>query len=94
MRPRRADRAQQYRSRAYRELLVRLATNVRRLRQAREWSQEEAAYRSGMSTRVFQRIEASDVNATFTTLARLCEGFAVDVRELLLPAGRRSSALK
>ena len=89
MRRRRAERAQQYRSRAYSELLVRLAANVRRLRGERDWSQEEAAHQSGMSTRVLQRVEGAEVNVTFTTLARLCEGFTVDVRELLVPAEKR-----
>jgi DNA-binding Xre family transcriptional regulator len=90
MRRRRPQRAQQYRSRAYRELLVRLAGNVRRLRWERAWSQEEAAHRSGMSTRVLQRVETADANVTFTTLARLCEGLAVDVRDLLAPAEKGS----
>jgi transcriptional regulator with XRE-family HTH domain len=85
MRRRRAEREQQYRSRSYNELLARLSANVRRLRETHEWSQEEAAHRCDMSTRIFQRVEAADSNVTFTTLARLCEGFGVDVRELLVP---------
>ena len=35
-----------------------------------------------MTTRLLQRVEGEDVNATFTTLARLCEGFEVDVAQL------------
>jgi transcriptional regulator with XRE-family HTH domain len=89
MRRHRAERAQQYRSRAYRELLSRLAANVRELRARRTWSQEEAAHQSGMSTRVLQRIEAAEVNITFTTLARLCDGFAVDACDLLVPRQKR-----
>lgn len=84
-RKRRTERAEQYESDAYRELQRRLATAVRRLRQQREWTQEEAAHRCGMTVRVFQRMEGEEVNVTFTSLARLCEGFEVDVVELLKP---------
>jgi transcriptional regulator with XRE-family HTH domain len=84
-RRRRPERAEQYETAAYRELQVRLAAAVRRLRQQRDWTQEEAAHRCGMTVRVFQRMENEEVNVTFTSLARLCAGFGVDVVELLNP---------
>jgi len=87
-RRRRPERAEQYETAAYRELQARLAAAVRRLRQQREWTQEEAAHRCGMTVRVFQRMEGEEVNVTFTSLARLCEGFEVDVLELLKPLKR------
>lgn len=83
MRRQKAERAQQYRSRAYVDLKNRLAANVLRLRISYGWSQEEAAHNCGMSTRVLQRAESAEVNVTFTTLARFCEGFGVDIGELL-----------
>ncbi|MBX3218963.1 MAG: helix-turn-helix transcriptional regulator [Labilithrix sp.] len=95
MRRRRTDRADQYESRAYKELQRRLAANVYRFREERGWSQEEAAHQSGMSTRLLQRVEAEEVNITLTTLARLCEGFGADVLRLFASrraSGRRRSA--
>ena len=91
MRQRRAERAAQYESAAYNELLERLAHNVLRLRRARKWTQEEAAHQTGMSTRLFQRIEAGETNVTLTTLARLIEGFGVEAVDLLRRPRRRSS---
>ena len=82
MRRQKKTRARQYRTRAYKDLVIRLARSVLRLRNKMEWSQEEAAHRCAMATRLLQRVEAAEVNATFTTLARLCAGFGVDVREL------------
>ena len=38
-----------------------------------------------MAPRVFQFVEAGAVNLTFTTLARLCNGFEVDARRLFRP---------
>ncbi|QRK05217.1 helix-turn-helix transcriptional regulator [Archangium violaceum] len=81
-RRRRPERAAQYESAAYRDLQARLAAAVRRLREEKGWTQEEAAHRCGMTTRLLQCVEGEDVNTTFTTLARICEGFEVDVTQL------------
>jgi transcriptional regulator with XRE-family HTH domain len=85
MRQRRPQRAGQYRSPEYRGLLARLAHNVREARAARGWTQEEAAHRAGMSTPLYQRVEAAATNVTFTTLARLCIGLEQDAARLLHP---------
>ncbi len=81
-RRRRTDRVKQYEHPTYLGIKDRLARNVRRQRDSRAWSQEEAAQRCGMSTRLFQRIEAADANLTLTTLARLSVGFDVDIARL------------
>jgi ribosome-binding protein aMBF1 (putative translation factor) len=82
---RRPERAEQYESAAYREVQERLATAVRRLREDKGWTQEEAAHRCGMTTRLLQYVEGAESNVTFTTLARLCEGFEVDVAQFFKP---------
>ncbi len=82
-RRRRPDRADQYTSERYRQLQLALAENIRRLRYARGWTQEDAARRCLMTPRLLQRVEAATLNATMTTLARLCEGFGVDAKVLL-----------
>ena len=84
-RKRRPERAEQYESDAYRELQRRLAAAVRRLRDQKGWTQEEAAHQCGMTTRLYQRVEGEEVNLTFTSLARVCTGFEVDVVRLLKP---------
>ena len=80
--PRRAERVGQYESATYRRVQRRVALAVRRVRADRGWTQEEAAHRCGMSTRLFQNAEAGDANLTFTTIARLCDGLDVDVSAL------------
>ena len=78
----RAERAEQYRSRAYRDMQTRLSASVLRLRRAKGLTQEECAHRCGMATRLFQRIESATANTTLTTLARLCEGLGVSPESL------------
>ena len=80
---RRVQRVTQYRSRAYRTLQQRLSINVRRLRSELGYTQEACAECCQMPTRLLQRVEAGDVNATLTTLARLCDGLEVDIGVLL-----------
>ncbi|MFZ4580589.1 MAG: helix-turn-helix domain-containing protein [Myxococcota bacterium] len=88
MRHRRQDRLQQYDSEEFRGLQGRLATNVRRLREARGLTQEQAADLCGMATRLLQRVEAGGSNVTFATLARLSAGFGLDAGELLAGGDR------
>lgn len=90
MRKPRPERRSQYESASYRDLCARVALNVERLRKKHGWSQDEAAHRARMSTRLIQRVEAEETNLTFTTLARLVEAFEVDVRELFKPPRRRN----
>lgn len=82
-RQRRTQRLGQYESPLYRELVTRFTTNLRQLREARGWTQEEAGDRCGMVMQQFQRIEAGKMNLTFTTLARVAGGFEVDPVALL-----------
>ena len=82
MKKRRSDRQNQYESPQYRVLQTRLAANLKHLREKEAWTQEIAADKCGMSTRLYQRCEAGDSNITLTTLARLCSGFQLDPSEL------------
>lgn len=90
-RRRRAERLPQYEGAIYRALLRRFATRLRALREAQGWTQEEAGARCGMAMQQYQRIEAGRVNLTFTSLARLCEGFGVDACALLCPVEGEST---
>jgi transcriptional regulator with XRE-family HTH domain len=82
-RRRRPERARLYRSASYREIAARLATNVRKLRLARGWTQEHAAEQCDLAPRMLQAIEAGDVNATLITLSRLSTGLEVPIERLL-----------
>lgn len=81
-RRRREERLPLYEGATYRALQGRLAESVLRLRKADDMSQEEAAHLCQMSTRLYQRAESEEANITLATLARLCDGFGVDVVEL------------
>ena len=71
----------------YQALLDRVASNLRRLRAERGWTQEEAADRCDeMSPFVYRQVEGALTNLTARTLARLARGFGVDVALLVAPA--------
>lgn len=67
---------------AFRVVRRRLAGNVLQRRLALGLTQEELAERAAMHWRLWQKIEAGQVNATLITLARLARALRVDVREL------------
>lgn len=86
MRSPRKKRVTRYRSPGYDQALARVAANVRHLREARGWSQEEVCSRAGaMSERLYRLVESGGTNVTAATLTRLAEAFAVDVAALLAP---------
>ncbi len=86
MRPRNKARETRYQSPAYLRLLGRIGANVRRLREAKGWTQEEAAFQcDDLAAPLLRRIELGSTNVTAITLSRIAEGFGVDASELLAP---------
>jgi ribosome-binding protein aMBF1 (putative translation factor) len=86
MKPTSPERASLYARESYRTIITRVAANTRRLREARAWTQVDAAAECSMATFMLQTVESGRRNVSATTLARLCDGFKVDVQELLQPA--------
>jgi transcriptional regulator with XRE-family HTH domain len=60
-----------------------IARQVRALRQARGWSLEELAQRSGVSKGMVVQIEGDRTNPSIGTLCRIAEAFGVDMGRLI-----------
>jgi transcriptional regulator with XRE-family HTH domain len=73
-----------------------MAINLRRLRHAKKWTQEELAERAGLTYRYVGAVERADVSASVTVLGRLAEALEVEAAELVrpLPANGRKGAPK
>lgn len=61
----------------------RLAQNIRRLRQAKGWSQEDYADRAGIHRTYVSDIERGRRNPTITVVERLAEPLGVSAGRLL-----------
>jgi transcriptional regulator with XRE-family HTH domain len=86
MKRRKPQRAALYETATYEGLVRRIGANVRRLRHARGWTQEECAFQcKKLGPALLRTIEAGRTNVTATTLARLCDGLGVDAAELFVP---------
>lgn len=70
---------------SYRDLLLRIAGNARRLREERGWTQVKAAVRAEMAVYQYQRLESGRYNTTMTVVARLVDAFGVEPAELFRP---------
>jgi transcriptional regulator with XRE-family HTH domain len=66
-----------------------MAINVRRERRERELTQEELAYRAGLSARYLGSIERATVSASVTVLGRLAQALRIDPCELIRATQRR-----
>ena len=60
------------------DLKVTVAANVRRLRHAKGWTQEELAERVGLSARYVGQIERAQASMSVTVLGRLADALKVD----------------
>lgn len=82
---------------AFLDAAMRLGSNVRRLREATDLSQEQLSEAAGCAVRHIQRIEAGKVNASLRLLVALASAMDVDLGALLAPpppATRRVAANK
>jgi transcriptional regulator with XRE-family HTH domain len=65
------------------EIRARLGRNVRQLREAKGWSQEEYADRAGIHRTYVSDIERGRRNPTITVVEKLAKPFQVSLGELL-----------
>lgn len=61
----------------------RLARNLRQLRQARDWSQEELAHQADIHRTYVSDLERSRRNPSIDIIERLAKGLGVTMGELL-----------
>jgi transcriptional regulator with XRE-family HTH domain len=66
-----------------------LADNIIRLRKARGWSQEVAAYETRVARRYMQRIEAGEAKVGIDVIAKIAAKLDVQPYELLMPPKRK-----
>lgn len=60
-----------------------VAAEIRRIRRAKDLTQEEAASRAGFDFRYWGKIESGDLNPTLRTLFRVASALGVGVAELV-----------
>ncbi|HEY8264856.1 MAG TPA: helix-turn-helix transcriptional regulator [Methyloceanibacter sp.] len=60
-----------------------IAANVRRLRHAKKWTQEELAEKARLSSRYVGAIERANVSARVNIVGRIADALDVDPAELL-----------
>jgi transcriptional regulator with XRE-family HTH domain len=66
-----------------------VAINLRRLRYAKGWTQEDLADRVGLSVRYLGQVERGQASMSITVLGRLADALAVDATRLVKGIGRR-----
>lgn len=64
-------------------LRKRVSNNIKQLRAKRGFTQEEAAERSNVHYKYYQRVEAGDVNLTLDSIEKIAKAFGVMPKKLL-----------
>lgn len=67
-----------------------VAINLRRVRHAKEMTQEELADAAGLSARYVGAIERADKSPSVTVLGRIADALMIDPAELIRPLKPRS----
>jgi transcriptional regulator with XRE-family HTH domain len=62
-----------------------IATNIRRLRNARKWTQEALAEKAQLSSRYVGAIERANVSARVGIIGRIADAFGVEPSDLFKP---------
>lgn len=65
------------------ELLDRLGSRIRKLRQQREWTQVEMAEKFGVDRSFLADLERGKTNVSLLTLDTIARGFEVSISKLL-----------
>jgi transcriptional regulator with XRE-family HTH domain len=64
---------------SYKKAVAALGKQIRKLRQARGWTLEQAAEAMSMDATQLAKIEAGSLNVTLVTLVRIADGLGVKV---------------
>jgi transcriptional regulator with XRE-family HTH domain len=67
-----------------------VATNLRRLRHAKGWTQEDLAERVGLSARYIGQVERGQASMSVTVLGRLADALMLEPTELVRARGSRA----
>lgn len=73
------------------EICRRVAKNIKKCRQAKNWSQEDLAKRLKVSQRYVAMLEQNARNLSLASLMRIAESLHVDIEDLVC---RKSASLK
>jgi len=65
------------------DVYARLATKIRKLRNERQWSQEELAERTNLHRTYISHIEGGKRQISLETLCKVAKGFDVTASELI-----------
>ena len=65
---------------------LKLGERVRSLRQARNWTLEQAAQRAGLARSTLSKIENEQMSPTYDAVQKLARGLGIDVPQLFSPA--------
>ncbi|PCE34251.1 helix-turn-helix domain-containing protein [Burkholderia ubonensis] len=69
------------------ELIQRFGATVRKLREARTWSQEQLAEHAGLNRSYVGEIERGEAIASLVTVDKIARAFDVSIARLLLAPG-------
>ena len=70
-------------SKEHKRILATIAANIKRLREAKGWTQVDLAARLDKDKQAIQRIETGEINPRFLTIVEIADALGVSAFEIL-----------
>ena len=64
------------------DIHIKIGKHIRKLRQSRNWNQEELSYQSQISSSHLGHIERGEQNPTLETLSKISKGLQIEMADL------------
>jgi transcriptional regulator with XRE-family HTH domain len=65
------------------KMLISIGKNIRKIRERQDWNQEDVAYKAGIETSYYARIERGEANPSLEKIYAIIKALGIDSSKIL-----------